>query len=75
MSDTLTEVPAPTDLVESIIRYEEGDMDEAEALQFFGFLIRTGVAWELQGSYGRGAAALIRDGLVSPQGEVLVDAL
>lgn len=69
-----TELPVPTDLVDDILRYEEGDMDEAEALDFFACLIRTGMAWQLQGSYGRGAAALIRDGLVSPSGEVLVDA-
>lgn len=68
---TTIETPIPN--VEDVIRYEEGDMDEAEAVQFFADLIASGLAWRLQGSYGRGAAALIRDGIISPQGEVLVD--
>jgi len=70
---TQNETPVPN--VEDIIRYEEGDMEEAEAVQFFADLIASGLAWQLQGSYGRGAAALIRDGIVSPEGKVLVDVL
>ena len=54
-----------TDLLEKIMRFEEGDMDEAETIDFFQDLVNTGMAWKLQGYYGRVAAHLIDQGLVS----------
>lgn len=50
------------DLVDSIIRFENGDMDEEEVINFVQALIDTGMAWQLQGSYGRLAAQYIRAG-------------
>jgi hypothetical protein len=46
-----------------IMAYESGSMDSDEA-QIAGFqqLIDSGLAWKLQGSYGRTAAALIKAG-------------
>lgn len=58
--------------VEQIIAYEQGELDEADTLALFGELIATGMAWSLQGSYGRQAAAFIEAGLISREGEVLV---
>lgn len=49
-------------VVDSIIRYENGEMDEYELLEFFQHLIDTGMAWQLQGHYGRTAMSLIEDG-------------
>jgi hypothetical protein len=49
--------------VDDIIAYESGEMDEEEAIAFFQKLIDTGLAWQLQGSYGRSAAYLIEAGL------------
>jgi hypothetical protein len=49
--------------VDKIIRYEQGDMQEDEFIEFFQELIDTGHAWSLQGHYGRTASALIEDGL------------
>jgi hypothetical protein len=54
------------DLVDRIISYEQGDMDQEEAVQFFQELIDTGLAFSLQGHYGRTAARLIEAGLVRP---------
>ena len=54
-----------TDLLEKLMRFEEGDMDEAETIDFFQDLVNTGMAWKLQGYYGRMAAHLIDQGLVS----------
>lgn len=54
-----------TDLLEKLMRFEEGDMDEAETIDFFQDLVNTGMAWRLQGYYGRMAAHLIDQGLVS----------
>ena len=48
--------------VDAIIRYEQGEMDVDETFDFFQGLIDTGLAWQLQGHYGRTAEALISEG-------------
>jgi len=57
------------DLVDRIMAYEEGSMDQQDMLRFFQELIDTGLAWSLQGHYGRTAARLIKAGLVRPAKE------
>jgi hypothetical protein len=57
--------------VGSIIEYENGELSDSETIDFFAGLIRTGVAWQLQGHYGRTAANLIRSGFISSSGVVL----
>lgn len=52
----------PLDLTGDIIAFENGEMDEEQTLNFFQNLINTGLAWQLQGSYGRTAADLIEAG-------------
>lgn len=49
--------------VDKIIAYENGELDEQEVVELFQSLIDSGMAWQLQGHYGRTAAALIDDGL------------
>lgn len=56
-----------------IFDYEAGDLSEQETVLLFADLIRSGLAWSLQGHYGRTAAALIENGVISPEGEVLLD--
>jgi hypothetical protein len=58
------------DLVDRIMAYEHGDMDQEDTLRFFQELIDTGLAWRLQGHYGRTAARLIEAGLVRPRKEM-----
>lgn len=53
------------DTVDSIIRYENGEMDPDEVLEFFQQLVETGLAWTLQGHYGRTASSLIEQGLIN----------
>jgi hypothetical protein len=53
-------------LVGKIMTYEQGDMSQEESLQFFQELIDTGLAFKLQGHYGRTAFRLIKAGLVRP---------
>tara|TARA_X000001388_G_scaffold74110_1_gene66629 strand:- start:251 stop:430 length:180 start_codon:yes stop_codon:yes gene_type:complete len=42
--------------------YESGEMTEDEIVEFFQQLIDSGMAWTLQGHYGRTAAYLIEQG-------------
>ncbi len=52
-------------LVDKIMAYEGGEMTEDEMVAFFQELVDSGLAWNLQGHYGRTAAALIDAGLVT----------
>lgn len=50
-------------LLDKIIEYEEGSMSEEDEIEFFQELIDTGMAWRLQGHYGRTAIAYLNAGL------------
>jgi hypothetical protein len=58
--------------IDQIMAYEDGELSELETLDLFAGLIRDGICWQLQGSYGRTAASLIDAGLISPEGDLLV---
>jgi len=54
------------DLTGAIIAYETGTIEtEEELLQLFQHLVDTGLAWSLQGHYGRTAISLIEDGYIT----------
>jgi len=63
-------IPKRFNLVDSIMAYEGGNMTIREFLELFGYLIKTGQAWRLQGMYGRQAHRLIQIGDISKTGEV-----
>lgn len=53
------------DVVGKMMAFEEGELEEDEVIELFQHLVSTGMAWRLQGSYGRLAADLIDQGLVN----------
>lgn len=55
-----------SDITEKIMAYELGMMEtEQEVIELYQELVDTGLAWSLQGSYGRTARDLINMGLVT----------
>lgn len=54
----------PFNQLDAIIAFEQGDLDEEDTLALFQDLVDTGLAWSLQGSYGRTAKHLLDQGLI-----------
>jgi len=50
--------------VDKLVDFESGLLDEEQIIELFQELVDTGLAWQLQGFYGRTAKALIEAGLV-----------
>lgn len=59
------------DLVDQIMEYESGMLSDPETLEMFSEMVRSGTAWSLQGHYGRTASALIEDGWLNREGDIL----
>jgi hypothetical protein len=57
--------------INQIIQYENGELSESETIHLFGELVKTKLAWKLQGHYGRTAAMLIEAGYIDIAGNVL----
>jgi len=53
-------------LITDIMDFEGGDISEERLLAMFQHLVDTGMAWSLQGFYGRTASALIEAGHIKP---------
>lgn len=52
-------------MITDIQAYEEGLLDEKQTITLFQSLVDSGLAWQLQGSYGRTAIDLINQGLIT----------
>ena len=48
--------------IDKIMAFESGELDEGDIIELFQELIDSGLAWQLQGSYGRMAQNLIEAG-------------
>jgi len=61
----------PLELTDQIIAYESGELTEEETIALFQDLVNNGLAWQLQGHYGRVAVALIKAGHVTLKRDML----
>jgi hypothetical protein len=52
------------EFVDKIIAFETGELGEEDTVALFQELVDTGMAWALQGSYGRTARHLIDEGFI-----------
>lgn len=52
------------DMLSKMIEWENGELDESGYYELFQHLVDTGLAWSLQGCYGREAQVMLREGLI-----------
>lgn len=57
------------DIVNTIVAFESGELSEENTIKLFQKLVDTGLAWKLQGSYGRTAKYLIEEGIITEKGQ------
>jgi hypothetical protein len=55
-----------SDLFSMMMDFEAGELDDEGVIELFQQLVDNGMAWQLQGHYGRVAMALIEEGLINP---------
>lgn len=61
-------------LVDQIVEYEQGELDDEATVELFQSLIDSGQVWRLQGHYGRTAMDLIESGFCTLGPERATDA-
>ncbi len=64
MSEATLNAEGKFDLTTRIIEFETGEATEEQVIELFQYLVDTGLAWSLQGTYGRTAEALLEAGVI-----------
>lgn len=57
-------------MIDKMMAYEEGMLDGAGMVYLFSEIIKNGMAWSLQGHYGRMASRLIETGILTKDGDI-----
>lgn len=55
------------DPLDDMMEFENGTLDEDGIRRLFQHLVDTGMAWSLQGFYGRAAHEMLRAGIIEPR--------
>ncbi len=58
-------------LVDKLMAFEDGELSDNETIELFSELVKSGMAWQLQGFYGRFAKDLIEQGFLDKNGKIL----
>ena len=58
-------------LTGAIIQYENGEFGHDQTIELYQHLVDSGLAWRLQGSYGRTAEALIHAGFITSRSKAV----
>lgn len=61
------------DVVDQIVAYESGELSDDDTIALFQGLVNSGLAWRLQGHYGRTAQAMLNAGVISSPFQVVAD--
>ena len=56
--------------IEELMEYEDGELSTGATILMFSRMVRNGMAWSLQGSYGRYAHNLILQGVLERNGDI-----
>jgi hypothetical protein len=67
--DLYKSITRKRDIVDYIMDYESGNMSDLDILRMFSELIKNGMAWSLQGHYGRTANSLIENEYLMDNGD------
>ena len=59
------------DFLDQIMDYESGELSDKETLEMFSVIVKDGLTYSLQGHYGRMAEALIQNGWLDKEGDIL----
>lgn len=59
------------DMVGALLAFEADRLEGPDTIILFAHLVKSGLAWRLQGFYGRTAAALIDNGILDRAGSIL----
>tara|TARA_S200002703_G_C3768802_1_gene236702 strand:+ start:581 stop:814 length:234 start_codon:yes stop_codon:yes gene_type:complete len=70
MDNMKASIPTRQSVTTMLMDFENGSMNIDQTLELFSILIQTGLAWRLQGSYGRMARHLIDQGSLSEDGTI-----
>jgi hypothetical protein len=60
-------------MIDMLIDFEQGNLSEADTVKLFSELVKTGMAWNLQGFYGRTAMDMIKSGVLDRHGNILMN--